>query len=594
MGSGFYLIATDLQQVFGDNETITEAGFESYAGYPLNDAAGSTVGVLAVLSRKPLREAEFVESVLKIVAVRVSAELDRSRAEVALRASEEQYRTIFNATLDGLVLRDASYRLVDVNQAILTMSGYRREELLGTMRSVFSAEAPSRALHERALLGEPVQSEFRGTRRDGTKLVAEVRAIRIQHQGQAHVLNLVRDITAQEEAEAKRLQLEMQLRQAQKMEAIGHLTGGIAHDFNNILTSIIGYVVMASERPSARADPKLVHYLEHAHESARRARDLVQQMLMFSRGQRGERRRLSLSSLVEQSLKLVRSMLPSSVELDQRLDPAGAVEADPVQLEQVLLNLCLNARDAVQGCGSIRVTVTKRASGPIVCASCRHSMQGDFVELRVADSGPGIAPEVMERMFEPFFTTKEVGKGSGMGLSTVHGIVHEHGGHVEVASHSGRGAEFRVLLPAVDPARVDDPLRHLTTTQALSGVSLKGRVLLVDDDDSVLDFMCERLESWGLEIESASNGLLAQSVFARDPASFDLAIVDQTMPRMTGLELSRKLRDIRNDLPIILYTGYGEGLSEPDAKAIGIAAFLRKPLEPDKLAELLKLHLPAR
>jgi signal transduction histidine kinase len=234
------------------------------------------------------------------------------------------------------------------------------------------------------------------------------------------------------------------------MEAIGQLTGGIAHDFNNILTSIVGYVTLAAERDGAARDAKLAGYLEQATRSCRRARDLIQQMLTFSRGRRSARQPVDLMRLVTESARLLHSSMPATLDLQTtRGENVPLVSLDPVQAEQVLLNLCINARDAVEGEGRVRVGV-RRARHAAVCASCRTAIDGEFVELAVSDNGPGIVPEVMERMFEPFYSTKEIGKGSGMGLAMVHGIVHDHGGHLIVETGPGQGATFRALFPALD------------------------------------------------------------------------------------------------------------------------------------------------
>ena len=257
-------------------------------------------------------------------------------------------------------------------------------------------------------------------------------------------------------AAEERAQLEAQLRQAQKMEAIGHLTGGIAHDFNNILQAIMGNLALASERQAELRDPQLGKYLDRAQHSARRARELIAQMLTFSRGQRGKRSQVALPDLVRDACKLLRSTLPSTIDLRLNLEDAlPLLELDPVQVEQVVLNLCINARDAMNGSGAIRISL-RQYSGILartspVCASCRQKVDGAYVELAVRDTGPGITPEVMERMFEPFFSTKDVGRGSGMGLSLAHGIVHEHGGHILVDSLLNDRTKFRVLLPAFLP-----------------------------------------------------------------------------------------------------------------------------------------------
>jgi PAS domain S-box-containing protein len=378
-------------------------------------------------------------------------------AERALRASEEQYHSIFNATTDSLVLRDAEFAIVDVNPAYEAMSGRTRAEVLGSREVTMSdpeMAARIKALHARSLAGEPVSWEAAARRKSGEPFFIEVRGVPIRHRGQPHVLYVGRDITERKRAEAARGELEAQLRQAQKMEALGQLTGGIAHDFNNILQGILGNLVLAEEHQEALADARLGRYLERAHSAAQRARDLIQQMLTFSRGRSGERGPVAPGALLKDATRLLRPTLPATIELGIELaDEAPAALLDAVQFEQVLLNLCINARDAMAGAGSIALGARAAALRGEVCASCRQRIDGGYLELSVGDSGPGIAPEVRERMFDPFFSTKEVGKGSGMGLAMVHGIVHQHGGHVLVESAPGGGARFRILLPpAAAPA----------------------------------------------------------------------------------------------------------------------------------------------
>ena len=721
IGRDFRFSPAGINAEFAPGTMFSALGFDSYAAYTLNDASGNQLGLIAAMDRQPMRDREFTEAMLKIYSVRAAAELERARAEEAvraseeqyramfnasvdalvlwnseirrvdvnpayerlfgftreevlagaypahqpheygerrralirrtlagepchveldavrkngerfqvevrtipirhrgephvlaitrditgrkradeaLRASEEQYRAIFNATADALVLRDADFRIVDVNPAYEAMSGHARAEVIGAAHLVanpLDIEGDIRALHARALAGEPFQFECPGVRKDGTRFDVEVRGVPIQHQSRPHVLYIGRDITARKHAEAERARLEAQLRQAQKMEAIGQLTGGIAHDFNNILTSILGYLALAAERDTAREDRKLGHYLEQAMLSSGRARDLIKQMLTFSRGQRSERRPVDLRRVAAEAARMLRSSMPATLELETL--PAQEVplaSLNRVQAEQVLLNLCINARDAMQGQGKVRVLVGPAKPRAAVCASCRAQIDGEFVELAVADDGPGIAPEVMERMFEPFFSTKEVGKGSGMGLATVHGIVHEHGGHVVVESVPGSGATFRVLFPVL---RADEgAIEHDTLPGYLPtsrNAALRGRVLLVDDEEMVVGFMRELLEGWGLEVTAKTNGTDAREAFARAPERYDLILSDQAMPRVTGLQLARDVHGIRSGVPVILYTGYADELTEAQAEAAGICALLRKPVEPTALLALLKTHLPA-
>ena len=307
--------------------------------------------------------------------------------------------------------------------------------------------------------------------------------------------------------------------------------------------------------------------------------------ITFSRGQRGAPRALALGDAVAESLKLLRSSLPSSLELVTQFSAVPAVQLDPVQLDQVLLNLSINARDAMAGAGRVSIAVHPQSLQAAVCSSCRKRFAGDYVELAVADTGPGIPPAVLERMFEPFFTTKEVGRGSGMGLATVHGIVHEHGGHVVVETTAGAGTRFRLLWPISAEAAPVPPIRPKSKVLK---TPLRGRVLIVDDESAVGGFMRELLESWGLDAANVDSPALAKHA----AEEYDLVITDQTMPGTSGFELARELIARRPGLPVILYTGHGERITQRDVEAAGIRALIHKPVEPDQLYELLKAQLP--
>ena len=319
---------------------------------------------------------------------------------------------------------------------------------------------------------------------------------------------------------------------------------------------------------------------------------------MFSRGQRGAPRPVALGGLVEESLASLRPTLPAPLDLRLAVAPdVPAVRVDPLQVEQVLLNLCINARDACDGTGTVQVEVRPARAEGLVCAGCRGGVDGDFVELVVIDSGPGIPPAVVERIFEPFFSTKESGKGTGMGLAIVHGIVHEHGGHVLVDAAPGGGARFRVLWPALPEGSLDEAQRRSAAPGMPAGrraarAALEGSVLVVDDETTVGEFMRELLETWGLRATCVPGGQAALDLVAATPDRFDAVITDQSMPRMTGLQLAQALRAVRAGLPVILYTGYAEGLARSELEMAGIRAVLRKPVEPGALEAALAGVLP--
>jgi len=518
----------------------------------------------------------------------------RRQVEGALRASEEQYRAIFNASADAMLLRDETLTIVDANPAFQALCGLPRDQVVGRAYAPFVIagyeEAAERLLRD-AVNGVRGTLEARTRRSDGQEIDVEVRAMPMLYQGRPHVLAIARNITPEKRAEAERARYESRLRQAQKMEAIGQLTGGIAHDFNNILASVMGYVVLAEERVAAEADSKTTEYLAQALASCRRARDLIQQMLTFSRGGRGEPRAVSLAALVREALPMLRSALPATLALEVDVnDSAPSVWIDEVQAHQVLLNLAINARDAMPEGGALNIDVRQAELHDALCASCRGVLHGRFVELVVADRGPGIDPGLLERIFDPFFTTKAPGKGSGMGLSMVHGIVHEHGGHVVVESDWGQGSRFRILLPeyAAAPrvpgaAPANSAARH----------SLQGRVLAVDDEPSVLAIMRETLTSWGLEVEACGSVDAAERAFGRNPGAFDLLLTDYAMPAATGIELAERLRRRRADLPWLLCTGFADADTVERARRAGADAVLRKPVERDELRTAVESALVA-
>ena len=259
------------------------------------------------------------------------------------------------------------------------------------------------------------------------------------------------------------------------------------------------------------------------------------------------------------------------------------------------MNLCINARDAMQGAGTLRIGVRPVDALQRTCASCRKQVQEHgMVEVAVSDTGSGIRPEVLERMFEPFFSTKEVGKGSGMGLATVHGIVHEYGGHIVVDTAAGQGTSFRILLPALaqQKGQTSGSVRARTGARQVAA-RLSGRVLVVEDERLVAEFMGELLKTWGLKVTVKTSPVEAYDLLAHDPERFDLVITDQTMPKLTGLELACRMTALRPQLPVILYTGYGEDLEQAELARCGVRTLIRKPLDPAALMHALHANLPA-
>lgn len=519
----------------------------------------------------------------------------------ALERSEGRLRATVDAALDCIVTLDDQGLILDFNPASERCFGHSREQALGAPFVELVVAPSMRAQFRAAFAGFQTDvNASPGARRltltccraDGVEVPMELAIGAAKSAAGTVFVAYLHDLTERIEAEHARGELERQLRQAQKMEAIGHLTGGIAHDFNNILTSVIGYIDLALEHDAVTSEPALGRYLERARRSGDRARELIQQMLTYTRGTRSQPRALAVDELVEEVVTLLDATLPSSVQLDIELArDLPAVYMDPVQAAQALMNLCINARDAMGGHGMLVISGERVSRAGLRCSSCNEPIDGDYVELAVRDTGAGIPPELIDRIFEPFFSTKATGKGSGMGLATTHGILHQHGGHISVESAPGAGTRVGLLLPPATAApRRRDP-RQEALPQA-AAAALEGRVLLVDDNPAVVEFMKDLLGAWGLAVTAQRDSEAAQEAFLADPERYDLVLLDQTMPRLTGIELAQHMLARRPDLPVVLYTGHSDEITEEGVLAAGVKALLRKPIDSTLLRRVLTTLLP--
>ena len=366
------------------------------------------------------------------------------------------------------------------------------------------------------------------------------------------------------------------------MEAIGTLAGGIAHDFNNILSSVIGYTELAIEEVSKRG---LLHNnLQEVLKAGRRARDLVKQILAFSRQSDQELRPLEISPIIKETLKLLRASLPSTLEIHQDIGTdLGTVMTDPTHVNQILMNLCTNAAHATgENGGTLDVSLEKVDNGTDLGVRFTGLSPGPYLKLTVSDNGHGMAPEVKERIFDPYFTTKEKGEGTGLGLAMVHGIVKSHGGTITVYSEPEMGSAFHVYLPVMETETDQDTGSEETVPTGSE------RILFVDDEQPIVDIGKQMIEQLGYTVVTRTSSLEALELFRTKPDEFDLVITDMTMPNMTGEELANELMFIRPDIPIILCTGFSRRVTEKKAKAMGIQAFIMKPILKQELAETIR------
>ncbi|MDH3326211.1 MAG: response regulator [Gammaproteobacteria bacterium] len=418
--------------------------------------------------------------------------------------------------------------------------------------------------------------------------VLEDRAKALDHQNNL----LLKEIEEKEKAEMERVQLQQQLLQARKMEAIGHLTGGIAHDFNNILGSILGYTGLALDRFTDNGEGKLGKYLSEIKVAGERARDLVAQMLAFSRRAESSPQAIYIEPVINEVVNMLSSTFPSSIEIDQNFEKdIPVICIDPTKLHQIVMNLCINAKDAMKGQGQLILRVQQHNIASCKCTSCHVTIQGDFVELTVQDSGNGIDEKVLNQIFDPFFTTKEFGSGTGMGLSVVHGIVHESGGHIIVENAPNGGTLFRILFPTTKEVVDTGPPTSMRRQIQSEG---HGHLLVVDDENSVANYYAELLRYRGYRVTVITDSLVALKYFEENSSTIDLVITDQTMPHLEGAEMATQMLSLQPELPIILCTGYSEKVDETQAKELHISAFFTKPVDAADLLNTVKqlLELP--
>ena len=390
------------------------------------------------------------------------------------------------------------------------------------------------------------------------------------------------DITAQKRAENEHQNLERMLQQAQKMEAIGTLAGGIAHDFNNILSPILIQTEMALlDLP----DDSLIRLnLEDVLDAGNRARDLVRQILAFSRQGEEERTAFKVSSVVKDALKLLRATLPATIDIKQDIQAdSEMIMADATQIHQVLMNLCTNASQAMQAKGGVLVVALEQVDlNPTAAATIPDLTPGSYLKLRVSDTGEGMDRITQERIFDPYFTTKEKTGGTGMGLAVVHGIIRSYEGAITFESELGKGTTFWVYLPCLER---ESPMKSIETEPLPTG---NERILLVDDEKAIIDAIQQMLERLGYQVVARTSSVEALEVFRSQPDSFDLLLTDQTMQGMTGEALSKKVMAIRSDIPIVLCTGFSHNINEEKAKSMGIREFIMKPVLVRELAVIIR------
>jgi len=498
------------------------------------------------------------------------------------KAEEERIRlaTAIEQASESIIISDRPGTIQYVNPAFEHLSGFNREEIIGQNFRILKSDKHDKAFYREMYdiisRGHTWAGRIINTMKDGTLREFKTRISPIKDSS-GKIINFVsvnRDVT-QEKA------LEVQLQHAQRMDAIGTLAGGVAHDFNNILSSVIGFTELALDD----AEKGTLQYdnLQEVLVAGSRAKDLVLQILTFSRQSDREQKPVNVQLIAKEALKMLRASIPSTIEIKQNIQSNALVMGDSTQIHQVLMNLCTNAAHAMDDKGGVLTVdlVDIRLDSELV-SDYPDLKPGAYINLTVTDTGYGMVPDVLDKIFDPFFTTKEKGKGTGMGLSVVHGIVHSHGGSIYAYSKPGKGSTFRVFLPVFK--------RRLESEERIERPIPTGteRVLFIDDEPAIVNIGKQTLELLGYDVVTRTSSIEALEFFKTQPDSVDIVITDLTMPNMTGEELAKELMQIRPDIPIILCTGFSVRMDEKKAMGMGIRAFVSKPILKREIAETIR------
>lgn len=528
-------------------------------------------------------ELEFIASMVNVLSL-AAGQREKNRENDLLRQAMAE-------TADAIVITDIDGNIEWINDAYSHLTGYSLDEAIGQNPRILNSDRQGKAFYQNMwqtiLSGKRWQSELYNKRKNGD-IYLEDESITPVTDGKgniSHFIGIKRDITEQRK-------LQRQIEQAQKMEVLSQLTGGIAHDFNNVLAVIIGYSDLGIEvADKAHERQQLVRYFKEVNQSARKAKDLITQLLSFTRPDELEVHELSFSNAVKESIRMLRPVLPAGIELDIHCQDDLWVKANPVQLHQVVMNLLLNARDSITEQGVIRVEIANLLVENLQCGSCHHKFSGQWLKFSVIDNGVGIKPEHIDKIFEPFFTTKEIGKGVGMGLAVTHGLVHKFGGHILLSSAPEQQTEFAVYLPLISqqPETEQGQTRIIKTVTATSKLPI-ARVMVVDDEISLGNFIKVLLEQHGYQVDVFIRSTDALNELLQHPDKYQLLLTDQYMPGLTGLELIRKVKTVKNRLPCLLYSGDIDYLQTQDVDMSRVK-MVKKPLDNQELISSVALLL---
>jgi len=555
-----------------DQEWAKREGMVSFSGHPLI-IDDRVIGVLAMFFRHKI--SAIVGKALTSVSDEITLGILRKQTDKKLLRNIQYLSSIIDNIPTCIQLIDSNGVVLEMNPAGLIMLGISsKKSIVGMNIYDFIVDTDKEAFqhfNEEVCKGKKKNLTFSINALDGKERAMMSVAVPLYYSPRGAIvqLGIVQDVTNEMALDAEKAELQNQLSQTQKMESLGTLAGGIAHDFNNILTAIYGYAELA--QMDTTISKTLQEDLNEIIHGADRARELVKQILAFCRKTDHELQPLRIQIILKEVLKLLRSTLPSTIEI--RLDICADCEpvlADPTQIHQVVMNLCTNAYHAMRENGG-----------------CLFLQPGYYVRLTVSDTGFGIAKDYLGRIFEPYFTTKKQGEGTGLGLAVVHGIIESLNGKITVDSTVDKGTTFSIYMPVLT-SKVGENSKTAADSDVPMG---KERILFVDDDNVIVELQQINLESLGYTVTGVTNSAIALQIFREEPDTFDLLITDMTMPDMTGEELSKKVLALRPEMPIILCTGYSSRINEAKAKNLGISEFIEKPFSRIDLAKTIRKAL---
>ncbi len=517
----------------------------------------------------------------------------RKELEQGLLDSEQRFKKMFrNNSAVMLLIDPESGSIIDANLAAESFYGYSHEELISSNISQINTLTAEFISEEMEKASKQKRNYFIFPHRisNGEIRTVEVHSTPIQVGNKLLLFSIIHDVSAREKAEKERLELESQLRQKYKMEAVGVMAGGMAHNFNNNLAIILGNLELSKRKIPPHSE--VLKYLDYAKIAVGRSRDLVKQILTYSRNEVQSQAPLQLSHLLQETISLLRSTIPSSVKLRQEVCPDCDnvyIKADASQIQECLINLCNNAVHAMNEQGDLLLRLERIDLEMADIPARNDCSPGTYLCLSVQDNGCGIPAEIQEKIFDPFFTTKELYEGTGMGLSTVQGIVEQHQGMITLKSNVGQQTIFNLYFPVVDQLEKDKSV--IAAAELHRGSE---RILYIDDDEMIADLNDQMLTEMGYQVTIQTDSIKALNLFSENVNNFDLIITDQTMPELTGKELIEEIKKLRPEMLTILITGFSSKINEEEARQMGVSAFLMKPVDYQKLSQVIRDVLAGR